>query len=234
VTLKDTHTGSEEIMGRKKGTSNAVEILHRRYVKDDAERKAALEAERVNVEVARMIHDLRADAGLSQRELAEFIGTTQSVISRLEDADYEGHSLSMLNRIAKALNQKLTVVMTAKDPDVGTLRYVFQSVVNGLRRGKGLTVEELAKRLEIDPTEITAMERNAGYRPVPLTLHKLSQFYGIPDRRLAALAGAFRVVPSDIRESASRFAAQSESFAKLTAAEKKLLDQFVKFLRSEG
>ncbi len=102
-------------MGAKKETSNAVEIVHRRYIKDDPERKAALEAERANAHVALMIHDLRVNAGLSQKELAELIGTTQSVISRLEDTDYEGHSLSMLTRIAKALNQKLTVVMTAKD-----------------------------------------------------------------------------------------------------------------------
>jgi predicted transcriptional regulator len=37
--------------------------------------------------------------------LAERIGTKQSVISRLEDADYEGHSLTMLQRIATALGQ---------------------------------------------------------------------------------------------------------------------------------
>ncbi len=102
-------------MGAKKETSSAVKILHRRYIKDGPERKAALEAERVNAHVALMIHDLRVNAGLSQKELAELIGTTQSVISRLEDTDYEGHSLSMLTRIAKALNQKLTVIMTAQD-----------------------------------------------------------------------------------------------------------------------
>ena len=102
-------------MNRKKTTTNAIDILHRRYVKDDAARKAALEDERVNAHVARLIHDLRTEAGMSQKELADRIGTTQSVISRLEDADYDGHSLSMLNRIAKALNQKLTVVMTAQD-----------------------------------------------------------------------------------------------------------------------
>ncbi len=39
-----------------------------------------------------------------------------------EDSDYEGHSLSMLSRIAEALQKKLSVVMTAKDPEVGTLR----------------------------------------------------------------------------------------------------------------
>ena len=49
-----------------------------------------------------------------QAELADMIGTTQSVISRLEDTDYDGHSLTMLSRIASVLNQKLTMAMTAR------------------------------------------------------------------------------------------------------------------------
>ena len=107
-------------MARKK-ISDAVEVLRRRYVKDDPERKASIEAERVNAQVARLIHDLRVAAKLSQQELAELIGTTQSVISRLEDSDYDGHSLSMLTRIAAALNRRLTVVMSAKDPSEGRM-----------------------------------------------------------------------------------------------------------------
>jgi predicted transcriptional regulator len=55
---------------------------------------------------------------LTQEQLAERIGTTQSVISRLEDCDYDGHSLSMLNRIAGALNKRLTVAVTAIDSGV--------------------------------------------------------------------------------------------------------------------
>jgi glycine/serine hydroxymethyltransferase len=70
-------------------------------------------------EVAQLIHDLRTQAGLSQKELADAIGTTQSVISRLEDADYSGHSLTMLNRIAGALNQRLTVTMTPMEKGNG-------------------------------------------------------------------------------------------------------------------
>ena len=97
-------------------TTGAVEILHRRYIKGAPQREASLQAERVNTEVAQLIHDLRKDAGLSQKELAELVGTTQSVISRLEDADYDGHSLSLLHRVADALNQKLTVVMTPLQP----------------------------------------------------------------------------------------------------------------------
>jgi ribosome-binding protein aMBF1 (putative translation factor) len=104
-----------------KGTSDAVALLHRRYVRDDPNRKAMLEAERVNVEVAQMIYDRRTASGLSQRALAELIGTTQSVISRLENADYDGHSLSMLNRIASALECTLTVTMTPHDPGEGGL-----------------------------------------------------------------------------------------------------------------
>ena len=52
---------------------------------------------------------LRTQASLSQRQLAKLVGTTASVICRLEDADYEGHSLAMLNRIAAALNRRVEI-----------------------------------------------------------------------------------------------------------------------------
>jgi predicted transcriptional regulator len=41
--------------------------------------------------------------------LARKVGTTQSVISRLEDADYDGHSLAMLRRIASALEKRVEI-----------------------------------------------------------------------------------------------------------------------------
>jgi predicted transcriptional regulator len=46
---------------------------------------------------------------VTQKELAKLVGTTQSVIARLEDADYEGHALSMLSRIAAALNKRVDI-----------------------------------------------------------------------------------------------------------------------------
>jgi len=48
-------------------------------------------------------------ASLTQSQLARLVGTTASVICRLEDADYEGHSLAMLRRIAGALNQRVEI-----------------------------------------------------------------------------------------------------------------------------
>lgn len=220
-------------MTKKDKTQDAIRILHGRYVKDDPERKAALQEERVNAEVARLIHEMRNAAGLSQQQLADLIGTTQSVISRLEDADYEGRSLSVLERIATALNQKLTVVMTAREPEELEIREAFHRVVQMLRRSRGLTLDELAEKTKIDRTELVALERNPAYRPSPLTLHRLSEFFGVPDRKLAVLAGAIREVPEDLRQHAARFAAQSNSFSKLTKEEQRVLDEFVGFLRSD-
>jgi len=90
-------------------TTDAVEILHRRYFEGRPDRLALLEEERANAEIARKIYELRTKAGLTQRELAKLVGTTASVICRLEDADYEGHSLGMLRRIASALNKQVEI-----------------------------------------------------------------------------------------------------------------------------
>ena len=76
---------------------------------NDRKLRARIDEQKLNVRVAEMIYAAREDAGLSQAELAKLIGTTQSVISKLEDADYEGHSLSMLKRIGGALHQRLEV-----------------------------------------------------------------------------------------------------------------------------
>lgn len=221
-------------MTTKAQTSNAAEILRRRYVGSDAERKASVEAERVNADVAQLIYDRRTAAELTQKELAEAIGTTQSVISRLENADYEGHSLSMLERIGKALDQRVSVRMTPRDPETKVIHFVFREVIAALRKRKGLTVDELAAKLAIDRNEIVAMERDEDYSLEPFVLYKLSQFYGIPQQQLAALAGAIAAPSSALREEASRFAARSESFAKLTQDEKRTLDEFVKFLKTEA
>lgn len=61
-------------------------------------------------DVALQITALRKKAGLSQKELAILLKTSQQQISRLESTGYEGHSLSMLRRVAEALHAKVRVV----------------------------------------------------------------------------------------------------------------------------
>jgi len=60
-------------------------------------------------DVALQIAALREQAGLSQKELAKKLHTSQQQISRLESPSYEGHSLSMLRRVAEALGARLNV-----------------------------------------------------------------------------------------------------------------------------
>jgi len=94
---------------RKNTTKDAIEILERRHYEGKPGRHAALEEARANDAVARKIYELRTKAGLTQRQLAKLVGTTASVICLLEDADYEGHSMAMLTRIAAALDRKVEI-----------------------------------------------------------------------------------------------------------------------------
>src|SRR5262249_11209658 len=94
---------------KRKPTADALAIIDRRYFENRPERLADLAEARANDTVAKQICALRAKAGLSQRQLAKLVRTTASAICRLEDADYEGHSLSILNRIAAALNQRVEI-----------------------------------------------------------------------------------------------------------------------------
>lgn len=89
-------------------TRDALAILDR-ITGDDPRLRARIEAEVVNSRVASLIYEARTAAGLTQKGLAELIGTKQPVIARLEDADYEGHSLAMLVRIAAALGKRVDV-----------------------------------------------------------------------------------------------------------------------------
>jgi len=96
-------------MANNKKTTDAVRILHRRYIKGSEKRLASVAKERENLRIAEQIYELRTAAGLSQKDLARLVGTTQSVISRLENAEYDGHSLTMLERIAHGLDHRVCI-----------------------------------------------------------------------------------------------------------------------------
>jgi DNA-binding XRE family transcriptional regulator len=91
----------------RKPTDDAIEIIHRRHYEGRPQRMAELAEAEANDTVARKIYEIRKRAGLTQGQLAKLVGTTTSVICRLEDADYQGHSLAMLKRIAGALNKRI-------------------------------------------------------------------------------------------------------------------------------
>jgi DNA-binding XRE family transcriptional regulator len=94
--------------GTKRKTTDLLEVLDDRHYRTRAARVRLQEAQ-AGAEVARQIYTLRKEAGLTQRELAELVGTQDSVVSRLENDDYRGHSLSMLRRIAAALGKRVEI-----------------------------------------------------------------------------------------------------------------------------
>lgn len=82
-------------------------------------------------DVALQIAALREQAGLSQKQLAELLHTSQQQISRLESPGYAGHSLSMLRRVAAALNARVRVTL---EPDAASLRVAEAKSRYGTRR----------------------------------------------------------------------------------------------------
>lgn len=89
-------------------TKDALKIIDH-LTGNDLELQQLIEKETINAQVAHLIYQARKKAGLTQQELADTIGSKQSVIARLEDADYDGHSLTMLQRIAEALQQRIEI-----------------------------------------------------------------------------------------------------------------------------
>ena len=70
-------------------------------------------------DVALQIAALREQAGLSQKDLARKLKTSQQQISRLESPGYEGHSLSTLRRVAEVLHARVRVVFEPQEKGTG-------------------------------------------------------------------------------------------------------------------
>jgi len=93
-------------------TTDALKIIEKINRTDPELQEMVAEAS-INAHVAQLIYEARIKAGLTQQQLADLIGTKQSAIARLEDAVTQGHSLSMLQKIARALNQRVEIQLTA-------------------------------------------------------------------------------------------------------------------------
>ena len=99
-------------------TKDAAEIL-RRELGGTREFERQVVIERMHMRIAQMIYDARKSAGLTQTELAARVGTSQPAIARLESADYQGHSLDLVARIAIVLGMRLDVSLVAGEAAVG-------------------------------------------------------------------------------------------------------------------
>jgi transcriptional regulator with XRE-family HTH domain len=89
-------------------TRDFAKVIRQKLATDSTLAKG-MEVESFNADLATKLYESRTAAGLTQKELAHLAGTHQSVISRIEDADYDGHSLTLLRKIAAALSLKVRV-----------------------------------------------------------------------------------------------------------------------------
>lgn len=97
----------------KKTTTDFADVI-RHKLENDPLLASAVDEARVEADIAEEIYHARIDARLTQQELADRIGTHESVIARMEDADYQGHSVALLRRIAAATGKRLDISFCAR------------------------------------------------------------------------------------------------------------------------
>lgn len=101
-------------------TRNASHILHRK-IEDDQESQLQVHLATICAQIAEEVYDARRRRGMTQATLATLIGTSQSAIARVEDADYDGHSIKTIAKIAVAL--ELAVAVKFRDDDYQPINF---------------------------------------------------------------------------------------------------------------
>jgi transcriptional regulator with XRE-family HTH domain len=116
--------------------------------------------------------------------------------------------------------------------DVAELHKALGALLQLLRRRDDLSQEELADRARIEIEEIRRIEHDPTYTPLPRTIYQLEQTFRLPRRTLIKLSGLTTSHSAEFKGQVLRFAAHSKAMHKMTREEKKLLNEFVKFLNS--
>ena len=86
-----------------------LDRLTEKLLKQDPSLKVEFERSDQATDIGFQVYNLRQKAGLTQKGLAELVGTKQSNIARIESADYTGYTHKTLEKVAKALKARLEV-----------------------------------------------------------------------------------------------------------------------------
>lgn len=162
----------------------------------------------------RALRDLLLEA--SEDELREALADT-------------GEDFDALAACGRAVAQR-ALSETIDVASVEDLHRGLGALVQMLRRRKHLSIDELARGAHVDAAELRRIELDPAFDPNPRTIFQLERYFELRERSLVVLSGAVDV-DDDVREEAVRFAANSEGISGLSKEQRKLLNQFVKFLR---
>lgn len=122
-------------------TKNLAEVI-RKKLASDPDLAAAVARERFNASVGEAILNARLQSGLTQSQLAQSVGMHQSVIARLEDADYDSHSLRVLRRIAEALGKRIDIRFVQESRPLETPANPSEITWSNVEWNPVVTVEE--------------------------------------------------------------------------------------------
>ena len=138
-----------------------------------------------------------------------------------------GAPITVLRDIGMFLSPELVGEDPARND---RLAHSFGVLIRHLRRRDGLSIENLAKKARIDPEQLRQVEHDPHYRAKPRLVFQLASVFEIPERSLMVLSGAMVGNDNALEEEAERFAAMSDDMSQLTRDERRLLNDFVKFL----
>lgn len=109
-------------------------------------------------------------------------------------------------------------------------KHAFARFLQLARRDRKLSLEQFAKKVDVDLAELLKLETEDQYTPAIRTVHQIAEFLKIPEKKLMALAGLLRVKDAQFQNAALKFAARSEPVEKLSQEEHSALEEYVKFL----
>lgn len=158
----------------------------------------------------------------------------QRQIDRDEDLDTEaGIPLRDTTSLA-ALVQKDAAPATAQVPvqarSAQPQMAVLHFLVHQLRRRDGLTIPQLADRIRVEPEELEHIEQDPSYVPRPRTMHMLASYMKVSTQAVQSLTVDAIARNDNVAQAALKFAASSKDLSALSSAERRGLNDFVKFL----
>ena len=165
----------------------------------------------------------------SERELDEaLIAAGENPNELLKEAGAAIHRALLDAKSVAGTSERKTIAVSPV-----ALHRGLQTLVSLLRRKKGLSEEELAESARVDLDEVKRIELDSDFTPSPRTIYQLERFFELEPRTLALISGSITAHSSEFTEGVLQFAAHSKEIGKLNREEKKLLNEFVRFLSDE-
>lgn len=149
-------------------------------------------------------------------------------ISKSPDAEFEaGGPVALLDSIGMFVPSDATNELS---DSVVQLKYAFGILIKMLRKQSALTVAELSAKARVSEEELRMIERDPHHKAGPRTVHQLAEYFDIDPRRMMKLSGSMVTTNENFRDEAVRFAAKSDDISSLSSEERKMLNDFVKYV----